>query len=739
MTRAYLAAAALIALGLGVPLAGAALDPAAPAITSSTPPSPANENNPILNGTADPNAAVTLYTDLACLVGVAGTSTADSNGDWHIPVTVQDDSSTTFYAGTAAPPSCSGPFLYVEDSTPPPAPAISSGPQGLTGSSDATFTFSDAEPVASLSCRLDGGVVTDCSTGSASYSGLVDGAHTFEVQAVDAAGNQSAAASRAWTVDTTAPPSPGIASGPQGLVGSADATFTFSDDEAGTSLSCQLDGGGFADCSSGSASYFDLPDGAHTFDVKATDAAGNASAPASRSWSIDTTPPSAPVILTGPTDPSPSSGATFTFSEGDPTASLQCQLDGGSFMLCASPQSYNGLSDGRHTFRVRAVDPVGHVSGVASYGWSIDTVHPLVTLTDKPPLVTNRTTASFSFSANRPGSTFECRLDGGAFAGCSSPKLYTGLANSSHTFAVRATSAAGTGIATTYTWTVDTVAPRTTIASTPPARSNSASANFTFTSNEPGSTFACSLDASGFTLCGSPKSYLGLGNGSHTFRVQAVDPAGNTDASPAIYTWQIANVGPATVDHVPPANVSRLRRNVGYGRLQLRWRKPRDADFDHVAVYVSTSPKSQPRTPVYSGKRQTYTNRRFKNGLYYRYLVVSYDHAENASRGRSARVPPSVLLKAPRNGRVVHSPPVLRWSAVRKATFYNVQVYYRGQKVLSAWPAKPRRALARRWTYSGRGFTLRRGTYLWYVWPAFGPKARSHYGQLLGQGTFRVR
>jgi hypothetical protein len=47
--------------------------------------------------------------------------------------------------------------------------------------------------------------------------------------------------------------------------------------------------------------------------------------------------------------------------------------------------------------------------------------------------------------------------------------------------------------------------------------------------------------------------------------------------------------------------------------------------------------------------------------------------------------------------------------------------------------------LARRWTYGGHRFSLRRGLYVWYVWPAFGPKAHSRYGQLLGQGTFRVR
>jgi hypothetical protein len=217
-----------------------------------------------------------------------------------------------------------------------------------------------------------------------------------------------------------------------------------------------------------------------------------------------------------------------------------------------------------------------------------------------------------------------------------------------------------------------------------------------------------------------------------------VDAAGNGDASAAAYTWTIRNGG-GTADLTPPRNVRRLRRSVGYGRLQLRWRKPPDSDFDHVEVYVSTSARSQPRTLVFRGRRQTYTNRRFKNGVYYRYRIVSLDHRKNASKGALTTIRPSALLRSPRDGRIVRSPPVLRWNAVRKATFYNIQVYYRGQKVLSAWPKKPRRALTRRWVYGGRGFSLRRGTYVWFVWPAFGPKARSHYGQLLGQGTFRVR
>ena len=185
--------------------------------------------------------------------------------------------------------------------------------------------------------------------------------------------------------------------------------------------------------------------------------------------------------------------------------------------------------------------------------------------------------------------------------------------------------------------------------------------------------------------------------------------------------------------------MSKLRRNVGYGRLQLRWNKPADPDFDHVGVYVSTSPKTPPRKLVYRGKRQSYNDRHFKNGQYYRYLIVSYDHAANASGGMRALVPPSVLLRSPRNASVVRGVPTFRWAGVSGASFYNVQLYYRGQKILSVWPSKARKPLTKRWRYAGHTFSLRRGTYLWYVWPGFGPKAKGRYGQLLGQGTFRVR
>jgi hypothetical protein len=454
---------------------------------------------------------------------------------------------------------------------------------------------------------------------------------------------------------------------------------------------------------------------------------------------VEASPPDttlAPALsVTGP-------DVSFSFSGSDAgsgVAGFECSLDAANFTACSSPKNYSGLLGGPHTFEVRGVDAVGNVDPTpASHTWTVDTVSPNVTFTAKPPALTNRTTATFAFSADKPGSSFECSLDGAAFTACSRPKVYTGLGNGLHTVAVHALWLGLIGPPSQYSWTVDLIAPQTTIGSAPPPASTSAAATFTFTGSEP-SAFTCRLDGAGPSPCTSPKTYTGLGDGEHTFRVQAVDRAGNSDATPAGYSWRISGVGPPVQDLRPPTNVGRLRRSVGYGVMKLRWRRPADSDFDHVAVFATTKRGAPPRTLVYQGKKQSYVNRRFQNGFYYRYLVVSYDTSDNASGGSSATVPPSALLRSPRDGQVVRSAPRLRWTPVRKATYYNVQLYYHGRKVLSAWPGRVRQALARRWSYSGRSYHLRKGAYAWFVWPGFGPRAKSRYGSLLGVGTFKVR
>jgi hypothetical protein len=85
-----------------------------------------------------------------------------------------------------------------------------------------------------------------------------------------------------------------------------------------------------------------------------------------------------------------------------------------------------------------------------------DVTPPDTTITAGPSGSTTATDASFSFISTESGSTFACALDGAAFASCSSPRAYTGLAVGSHTFSVRATDAAGNPDPTpaTRTWSV---------------------------------------------------------------------------------------------------------------------------------------------------------------------------------------------------------------------------------------------------------------------------------------------
>jgi Ca2+-binding RTX toxin-like protein len=86
----------------------------------------------------------------------------------------------------------------------------------------------------------------------------------------------------------------------------------------------------------------------------------------------------------------------------------------------------------------------------------------------------------------------------------------------------------------------DTTAPETVIDSGPSGTVSNGSATFAFSASEAGSTFECSLDPAPFSSCASPQSYSNLPNGDHTFKVLAIDKAGNTDASPASRTWTVA-------------------------------------------------------------------------------------------------------------------------------------------------------------------------------------------------------
>jgi hypothetical protein len=166
-------------------------------------------------------------------------------------------------------------------------------------------------------------------------------------------------------------------------------------------------------------------------------------------------------IMSGPTNPSNASSASFVFAGSAGTVVFECQLDGGVYQPCTSPQQYNDLSKGSHLFRVRAVDSRGFVDlSPAAYAWTVNASQPDATLTGKPADPTTERSATFTFAGDATAIAFECSLDGGAYAPCTSPQVYNGLADGAHTFLVRARNSANqAGTAERYTWTVRNAPP----------------------------------------------------------------------------------------------------------------------------------------------------------------------------------------------------------------------------------------------------------------------------------------
>ena len=78
----------------------------------------------------------------------------------------------------------------------------------------------------------------------------------------------------------------------------------------------------------------------------------------------------------------------------------------------------------------------------------------------------------------------------------------------------------------------------TKIKSKPALFSNSTSATFKFVCTSAPCSFKCNLDGAGWTKCKSPKTYIGLSEGTHTFKVKA-GKNGVWDKSPASYSWSI--------------------------------------------------------------------------------------------------------------------------------------------------------------------------------------------------------
>jgi hypothetical protein len=176
--------------------------------------------------------------------------------------------------------------------------------------------------------------------------------------------------------DTT-PPETLINLGPSGTTTSTDASFTFSSsEETGSTFQCMLDDAPYASCTS-PKTYTSLTTGSHTFQVRATDAAGNTDAsPASRTWTIEAGTPGSGIVR-GPVTESVNIGAATTLTILKPANTAQgdvlvscVSLDGG--IVGGVPAGWTPLAEvtALPNPRVYGYYKVATSSEPASYSWT---------------------------------------------------------------------------------------------------------------------------------------------------------------------------------------------------------------------------------------------------------------------------------------------------------------------------------------------------------------------------------
>jgi hypothetical protein len=183
--------------------------------------------------------------------------------------------------------------------------------------------------------------------------------------------------------------------------------------------------------------------------------------------------------------------------------------------------------------------------------------------------------------------------------------------------------------------------------------------------------------------------------------------------------------------------VTGLTAAAGDRRVEIAWRNPADAAAFEVVRTPGRGAASS--SVVFQGPGSKYEDTAVKNGERYVYAVRVRDAAGNWDDGTVAVVPrPHLVAPARLTTLRRGNPPVLRWTPVRRATYYNVQLFRDGRKILSVWPEAARYQLKKRWSYSGKPRRLVPGRYRWVVWPGYGRRAKSNYGEPLGPRTFRV-
>ena len=180
----------------------------------------------------------------------------------------------------------------------------------------------------------------------------------------------------------------------------------------------------------------------YTFQVYAVNAVGPSSpSTASASITLDGTAPTTSAFLPGGTyGTAQSVTLTCTDNVGGVGCDKTYYTTNGSTPTTGSTQYSGAISiPSNTTLKFFSTDLNGNTESTETEVYVIDSTYPFTTITPSSVSATTSTGITFNFSANKAGSTYECKLDSASFASCTSPQSLSGLADGSHTFTIRAT------------------------------------------------------------------------------------------------------------------------------------------------------------------------------------------------------------------------------------------------------------------------------------------------------------
>jgi hypothetical protein len=419
------------------------------------------------------DSSAAAITDTTSLVSTSSTAVnklitisyrpVSSSSNLTVKVTTQSTGSVRLYAATLA--------ANTDTTAPNTSITVPSTDGTVITTPTTSATITSTETGGTLQCKIDSG---DYSTVASPYTtpSLQDGLHTLRCRAIDAAGNIDAtpAVRTFWISTPTArlsAPAPTIQTAAVNLTtegtldwthyGTSSASLTPNRKSGANVIGAvtQLGGGTLARLTSG------VPGSTWTGGTPTSSATNSTTA-----LSYNTTSPG--VIGRGfqfsvPALPNQLRQLKLYVGVTNTTGKLEASLDDGSGLVATETSASNaaGTTNVAYTITFRAsaasknltvkwtqntTAATGRVSlQSATLVNNPDTTLPVTTITSGPAdgSVVTTSTATFGFSSNESGSSFQCRMDETIYLPCANPFTTGTLSDGQHTFDVRAVDAAG--------------------------------------------------------------------------------------------------------------------------------------------------------------------------------------------------------------------------------------------------------------------------------------------------------